>query len=110
MLPSKEKLKHNTKNEGTIMLNYYLLNCPLTNLDFISYAQKLISLLDLNIETKVVSVNGKQLFLNILLDNYDEYGNKTKISYLINCEDKMLYNNTNNDFIFQESLTTAKHH
>ena len=32
--------------------------CNLINLDFISYANKLISLLCLNVETKIISNNG----------------------------------------------------
>ena len=109
MLPKIESLKINTLNEGIIILNNYLLNCNLVNLDFISYANKLISLLCLNVETKIISNNGEKLFLNILLDRYDEYGNKTKISYLIDCENKRIYNNINDNFIFQENLT-HKHH
>ena len=109
MLPKIESLKINTLNEGIIILNNYLLNCNLINLDFISYANKLISLLCLNVETKIISNNGEKLFLNILLDRYDEYGNKTKISYLIDCENKRIYNNINDNFIFQENLT-HKHH
>lgn len=110
MLPSKETVENLTYNERMQLFNNYLINCNLTNTNFISYAKKLQSLLDLNITTKTYydNENKSKILLYVEFDAY-ESNNKNKISYLIDSVNKEIYNQQPDDFTYFEDLTSRRH-
>ena len=51
MIPNKDYIEGLNENQKVVLFNNCLVNCDLENIDFLSYANKLISVLDLNITT-----------------------------------------------------------
>ena len=92
MLPNKDYIDSLNNKEKLVLFNNYLLNCSLTNTDFISYANKLIKVLGLDVDTKIYYDNetSSRLLLNIELNIYEE-NSVSKMSYFIDSVDKNVY-------------------
>ena len=107
MLPTKEQIQDLSVNDRIILLNNYLVNCNLTNSDFISYTNKLISILDLNIETKLfydIDTTSRFLLQFNLLTSYSDY-EKNTISYTIDSLNKKIYDEPTDEYKYKENIT-----
>lgn len=106
-LPNKDKCNMLSINEKYVFFNNCLCNIDLCGIDLISYANSLIQLLDLNINTKIMykSDNLEDILLNVEIDSYLEDGSIQKISYLIDTTNKQIYNGVDSTISFKESLT-----
>ena len=96
MIPNKDYIEGLNENQKVVLFNNCLVNCDLENIDFLSYANKLISVLDLNINTYVYcdTETKSKLLLNISLDNYTDFEND-RISYFIDSTNKTIYDSSN---------------
>lgn len=108
MIPNKDYIEGLNENQKVVLFNNCLVNCDLENIDFLSYANKLISVLDLNINTYVYcdTETKSKLLLNISLDNYTEFENN-KISYFIDSTNKLIYDSSN-DLILKGENSSKK--
>ena len=106
MLPNKDYIDSLNNKEKLVLFNNYLLNCSLTNTDFISYANKLIKVLGLDVDTKIYYDNetSSRLLLNIELNIYEE-NSVSKMSYFIDSVDKNVYDYPTDIFTYMENLT-----
>ena len=96
MIPNKDYIEELNENQKVVLFNNCLVNCDLENIDFLSYANKLISVLDLNINTYVYCDNEAEskILLNVSLDNYTDFEND-RISYFIDSTNKTIYDSSN---------------
>lgn len=106
-LPNKDECDMLSMNEKYILFNNLICEIDLYGINLISYANSLIQLLDLNINTKIMyrSENLEDILLNVELDSYLEDGSTQKISYLIDTNSKQIYNGIDSTISFKESLT-----
>lgn len=96
MIPNKDYIEELNENQKVVLFNNCLVNCDLENIDFLSYANKLISVLDLNINTYVYcdTETKSKILLNVSLDNYTDFEND-RISYFIDSTNKTIYDSSN---------------
>lgn len=96
MIPNKDYIEELNENQKVVLFNNCLVNCDLENIDFLSYANKLISVLDLNINTSIYCDNETEskILLNVSLDNYTDFEND-RISYFIDSTNKTIYDSSN---------------
>ncbi len=96
MIPNKDYIEELNENQKVVLFNNCLVNCNLENIDFLSYANKLISVLDLNIKTSIYCDNEAEskILLNVSLDNYTDFEND-RISYFIDSTNKLIYDSSN---------------
>ena len=107
MLSTKEQIQDLSVNDRIILLNNYLVSCNLTNSDFISYTNKLISILDLNIETKLfydIDTTSRFLLQFNLPVSYNNY-EKNTISYTIDSLNKKIYDEPTDEYKYKENIT-----
>lgn len=109
-LPNKDECNSLSLNEKYIVFNNYICGIDLYGIDLISYANNLIKLLDLNINTKIMykSDNLEDILLGVEIDSYLEDGSTQKISYLIDTTTKQIYNGIDSTISFKEYLTNKK--
>lgn len=107
MLPNKEEIDKLSVNDKIVILNNYLVNCNLKNCDFVAYAYRLISLLKLNMETRLFYDN--ESFSRFLLQfNLPFSYTETEInsfSYMIDSTTKKIYDVPSNEYSFSEIIT-----
>ena len=103
----KEYVIYKTKKDKYILFNNYLINCQLNGIDFIAYANKLIDILDLNINTKIMYDNNdlSKTLLNIELIGYSNEGKQQTISYIIDADSKLIYDSITDEMQYKENLT-----
>ena len=96
MIPNKDYIEELNENQKVVLFNNCLVNCDLENIDFLSYANKLISVLDLNFNTSIYCDNETEskILLNVSLDNYTDFEND-RISYFIDSTNKTIYDSSN---------------
>ena len=96
MIPNKDYIEKLNENQKVVLFNNCLVNSNLENIDFLSYANKLISVLDLNINTYVYcdTETKSKILLNVSLDNYTDFEND-RISYFIDSTNKTIYDSSN---------------
>ena len=96
MIPNKYYIEELNENQKVVLFNNCLVNSNLENIDFLSYANKLISVLDLNINTYVYcdTETKSKILLNVSLDNYTDFEND-RISYFIDSTNKTIYDSSN---------------
>ncbi len=106
-LPNKDECDSLSLKEKYIVFNNYIYGINLYGIDLISYANSLIQLLDLNINTKIMykSDDLGNILLGVEIDSYLEDGSSQKISYLIDTTTKQIYNGIDSTISFKESLT-----
>ena len=106
-LPNKDECDKLSLKEKYILFNNFLCGIDLYGIDLISYANSLIKLLDLNINTKIMykTDNLEDVLLSVELDSYLEDGSTQKISYLIDTNSKQIYNGIDSTISFKEPLT-----
>lgn len=106
-LPTEDEYEDLSINEKYIFFNNCLSEVNLYGVDLISYAVKLIQLLGLNINTKIMYRidNLKDILLSVELDSYLEDGSIQKITYLIDTNSKQIYNGIDSTISFKEMLT-----
>lgn len=106
-LPNKEEYSSLSLKEKYVLFNNCLSRINLFGIDLISYANSLIQLLDLNINTKIMykSDNLKDILLGIEIDSYLEDGSIQKISYMIDTTTKQVYNGIDSTISFKSPLT-----
>ncbi|MBQ9318683.1 MAG: hypothetical protein IJR82_03550 [Bacilli bacterium] len=107
MLLTKEQYFDLSINDKIILFNNYLMNCNLTNCDFISYAKKLISILGLNIETNLYydTNMANRFFLQVNLPTSYVENEQTNISYTIDTINKKIYDKPTDEWEFEEKIT-----
>lgn len=90
-------------NDKIIMFNNLLVNSTLTGVNYISYVSRLISLMKLNINTKLYySEENKNFFLQINIGSYSQNG---LMSYTIDTTTKQLYRYPGDSLIFEVNVT-----
>ena len=109
-MPNKDECDSLSLKEKYIVFNNYIYGINLYGIDLISYANSLIQLLDLNINTKIMykfdkSDDLENILLGVEIDSYLEDGSSQKISYLIDTTTKQIYNGIDSTISFKESLT-----
>lgn len=107
MLPPKDEISSLGEKDKYILFNNYLINCQLNGIDFIAYANKLIDILDLNINTKIMydSNDLSKTLLNIELIGYSNEGKQQTISYIIDADSKLIYDSITDEMQYKENLT-----
>ena len=107
MLPPKDEISSLGEKDKYILFNNYLINCQLNGIDFIAYANKLIDILDLNINTKIMYDNNdlSKTLLNIELIGYSNEGKQQTISYIIDADSKLIYDSITDEMQYKENLT-----
>ncbi len=106
-LPNKDECINLSIEDKYILFNNLVCGMDLKGIDLVSYANSLIQLLDLNINTKIMykTDNLEDILLNIELDSFLEDGSIKKISYIIDTNNKKIYDGVDNSISFKESLT-----
>lgn len=108
-LPSKEVTQNLSMIQKYELLNNYLNQTEFTNVDFISYAKKLINILDLNVDTKIMydKENLNNLFLKItVIGDYMLDGSRDKLEYIIDSNSKQVMLGNEFNLSIKESLTS----
>ena len=106
MFPNKEDIEELSVNNRIVLMNKLLTSCSLTNTDFISYANKLIQLLELNISLKLyydANITNRFLLQIILPEAYTE-NDKYKISYIIDTTTKRIYDTPTEEIKYKEQI------
>ena len=96
MIPNKDYVNSLSDNQKVVLFNNCLVNSNLENIDFLSYANKLISTLNLNINTFIYydTETESKVWLKVSLDNYKDFEND-RISYFIDSTNKTIYDSSN---------------
>lgn len=104
MIPSKDEIENYTLSERINIFNNLLISCGLKNTDFISYANRLISALELtNVGTKLFYNEEKNcFFMQVNLAN--NYGENV-LSYMIDSSTKKVYDKPSELLKFSEDIT-----
>ncbi len=105
MLPSKKELEELSINSKFILFNNLLANSHLSQVDFIAYANRLVTILNLNVETKLFYNEATENFyLQIIPTSYFGEG---LLSYVIDSTTKKVYDKPDEVLKFKEKITSA---
>lgn len=110
LLPNKESVEHMDIKDKYYLFNNYLENIDFTNVDFISYAKKLIDILGLNIDTRIMYKKDdlSNILLKVSLKGYAFDGSKESLEYIIDSNTKQVIIGDELDITEKEILTTRK--
>lgn len=105
LIPNPEFIHDLNDQQKVVLFNNYLTNCNVKNIDFLAYANKLISVLELNIATSVYYDNKTEskILLRVDIDTYSDYKND-RISYFIDSTDKRVYDATDDLYTLKGQL------
>lgn len=110
ILPSKDIIEGLDSKERYVLFNNYLENTNLNNIDFISYAKRLIQVLDLHIDTTIMykKEDLKNVLLKVNIKGYSYDGSEEIIEYIIDSNSKCAYLGNEYNIFEKEILTTRK--
>lgn len=109
-LPSKEEVEKLNQNEKYILFNNLMKNTSLTKIDFVSYVNRIINIMDLNIETTLMYKKDdlSSVYLRVLIKGYNSAGKPDSIEYIIDSTTKEVVMSDEIELTEKEKLSSIK--
>lgn len=109
-LPSKEEVEKLNPNEKYILFNNLMKTTHLTKIDFVSFVNRLINIMDLNIETTLMHKKDdlSSVYLRVLIKGYNSDGKPDSIEYIIDSTTKEVVMSNEIELTEKEKLSSIK--